>query len=179
MLPAGALGVAQYSNSIMTLYGCTRNGTQVLCDSDLSNQDSKNTQVQSASIGNDAYIIDDRGDRHTRTGGFFVNVDGDQRTNMDIPYGQSARYILVFNDVPAKVQQVSLISTTGALNVENIAVADPNANPGATATASSSAPGSAVQPSGSGKPGSGGGQRAAQPKPAPAASAATAAVPNL
>ncbi len=171
--------MAQYSSSIMTLYGCTRNGTQVLCDSDLSNQDSKNTQVQSASIGNDAYIIDDRGDRHARTGGFFVNVDGDQRTNMDIPYGQSARYILVFNDVPAMVQQVSMISTTGGLNVENIPVTAPGANPGANSSASASAPSSDVQPASSGKSGSGGGQRASQPKPAPAAGAATAAVPNL
>jgi hypothetical protein len=153
----------------------------VLCDSDLSNQDSKNTQVQSASIGNDAYIIDDRGDRHVRTGGFFVNVDGDQRTNMDIPYGQSARYILVFNDVPAKVQQVSLISTTGGLNVENIPVGATGAGPSGNSDAAAPVPSPAAQPAGSGKPGNGSGQRAGQGNRSQTGSApaAAAAVPNL
>jgi hypothetical protein len=77
----------------------------------------------------DAFIIDDRGDRHQRSSGFFVNVDGDQRQAMDIPYGQSARYIFVFNDVSPKVQQVTLKSATGGLNVENIPVAGVSVTP--------------------------------------------------
>jgi hypothetical protein len=114
--------VAQYSNTILTVYGCTRQGTQVLCDSDLSNQNTADTQLQSSVAWKDAFIIDDRGDRHQRSSGFFVNVDGDQRANMDVPYGQSARYIFVFNDVSSKVQQITLKSATGGLNVVNIPV---------------------------------------------------------
>jgi hypothetical protein len=128
-LPNGALGVAQFSDTILTVYGCTRQGTQVLCDADLSNQSKTETQVQSSVLWKDAFIIDDRGDRHQRSSGFFVNVDGDQRQAMDIPYGQSARYIFVFNDVSPKVQQVTLKSATGGLNVENIAVAGVSVTP--------------------------------------------------
>ena len=97
----------------------------MLCDADLSNQNASDSQVQSSATWKDAYIIDDRGDRHQRTSSFFVNVDGDQRAAMDIPYGQSARYIFVFNGVSAKVQQVTLTSPADGLNVENIPVADP------------------------------------------------------
>jgi hypothetical protein len=128
-LPNGALGVAQFSDTILTVYGCTRQGTQVLCDADLSNQNKTETQVQSSVAWKDAFIIDDRGDRHQRSSGFFVNVDGDQRQAMDIPYGQSARYIFVFNDVSPKVQQVTLKSATGGLNVENIPVAGVSVTP--------------------------------------------------
>lgn len=164
-LPNGALGVAQFSDTILTVYGCTRQGTQVLCDADLSNQSKTETQVQSSVLWKDAFIIDDRGDRHQRSSGFFVNVDGDQRQAMDIPYGQSARYIFVFNDVSPKVQQVTLKSATGGLNVENIAVAGVSVTPNQ---------GGADQASGgAGQHGQGGHSQAGAP------STAGAAVPNL
>lgn len=130
-LPAGALGMAQGSNSILTVYGCSRQGTQVLCDTDLSNQDKSGTQLDSSMAWSDTYVVDDRGDRHQRTIGFFLNVDGEKRINLDVPYGQSIRYILVFNDVPAQVSKISLHGTTSNLDVESIPVTDAKASPAA------------------------------------------------
>ena len=75
----------------------------MLCDTDLSNQDKSGTQLYSSMAWSDTYVVDDRGDRHERTIGFFLNADGEKRINLDVPYGQSIRYILVFNNVPAEV----------------------------------------------------------------------------
>jgi hypothetical protein len=142
-LPAGALGMAQGGNSILTVYGCTREGTQALCDTDLSNQDKSGAQLDSSVAWADAFVVDDRGDRHSRTIGFFLNVDGQKRINLDVPYGQSVRYILVFNDVPAQVAKLSLHSTSGTLDVESIPLSDKNAaSPGAGAAT----PGAGTRP---------------------------------
>jgi len=124
--------MAQGSNSILTVYGCTRQGTQVLCDTDLSNQDKSGAQLDSSMAWSDTYVVDDRGDRHQRTIGFFLNVDGQKRINLDVPYGQSVRYILVFNDVPAQVSKISLHGTASTLDVESIPVSDSKAAPAAS-----------------------------------------------
>jgi hypothetical protein len=154
-IASGSLGVAQANDTILTVYGCSRQGTQVMCDTDLSNQNKTNTQVQSSTAWNDAFIIDDRGDRHQRAIGFFLNIDGDKRVDLDIPYGDSARYIFVFNNVSAKVSKVSLHSTAGGLDVEDIPVTDANGAP-ASSTAGANPAGPAAAPaSGQLKPGGG------------------------
>jgi hypothetical protein len=154
----------------------------VLCDADLSNQNASDSQVQSSAIWKSAYIIDDRGDRHQRSSSFFVNMDGDQRATMDIPYGQSARYIFVFNGVSAKVQQVTLTSPTEGLNVENIPVADSNGASGSDSGASQAAapaPAPAASPAkpNTVKPGNGSGQHPGQAHSG--ASSNAGGVPNL
>jgi hypothetical protein len=111
------------------VYGCSRQGTQVVCSTDLSNQNKSDTKLQSSVAWSDAFIIDDRGDRHQRAIGFFLNIDGEKRMDLDVPYGQSVRYIFVFNDVSAKVSKVSLHSPAGGLDVENIPLTDPNLTP--------------------------------------------------
>jgi hypothetical protein len=123
-------------NSMLTVMGCMRQGLQVACETQLNNENKAETLMQSSAAWTDTLLIDDRGDRHERSMGFFLNIDGEQRTAMDVPYGQSARYILVFNDVPAKVTTVSLHSPSGGLNVVNIPLADPNADAAQTTTAS-------------------------------------------
>lgn len=152
----------------------------MLCDADLSNQNASDSQVQSSAIWKSAYIIDDRGDRHQRSSSFFVNMDGDQRATMDIPYGQSARYIFVFNGVSAKVQQVTLTSPAEGLNVENIPVAgDSNGASGSDSGASQAAapaPAPAAKPN-TVKPGNGSGQHPGQAHSGAAANAG--GVPNL
>jgi len=117
---ADGLGSAQAQNTRLVVYGCGRQDTQVACVTDLTNQDKANTLVQSADIWKDAFIVDDRGDRHQRSRGFFLNIDGDQRTQLDISYNKSARFIIMFDDVQAKIQKVSLRSKTGGLDVEDI-----------------------------------------------------------
>jgi hypothetical protein len=124
--PAGALGSAQAQNTKIIVYGCGRQDMQVACVSDLANQSQKDTLVQAADVWKDAFIVDDRGDRHLRSTGFFLNIDGDQRPQLDIAYGKTARFILMFDGVQSKVQKVALRSTSG-LDVEEIAVIDPNA----------------------------------------------------
>jgi hypothetical protein len=124
--PAGALGSAQAQNTKLIVYGCGRQDAQVACVSDLANQSQKETLVQAADVWKDAFIVDDRGDRHLRSGGFFLNIDGDQRPQLDIAYGKTARFILMFDGVQSKVQKVALRSTSG-LDVEEIVVIDPNA----------------------------------------------------
>jgi len=137
----GALGFAQYKNTILTVYGCTRqgSGTQVSCDTDLSNQDQANTQLGSDTQWSDIYAIDDRGDRHNRSMGFFMNDDGEKRMNMDISYGDSARYVLVFNNISAKATSLSLHSTNGGLDVEQISIANGGSAAGGVGTAAADA----------------------------------------
>lgn len=124
--PAGSLGSAQAQNTKLIVYGCGRQDMQVACVTDLANQSQKDTLVQAADIWKDAFIVDDRGDRHLRSAGFFLNIDGDQRPQLDIAYGKTARFILMFDGVQSKVQKVALRSTSG-LDVEEITVIDPNA----------------------------------------------------
>jgi hypothetical protein len=145
---------------MLTVIGCMRQGLQVACETQLNNENKTETLMQSSAAWTDTLLIDDRGDRHERSMGFFLNIDGEQRTAMDVPYGQSARYILVFNDVPAKVTTVSLHSPSGGLNVVNIPLADPNADASQTTTASAdpaagapagAAPAAPAAPAGKGK----------------------------
>jgi hypothetical protein len=124
--PAGSLGSAQAQNTKLIVYGCGRQDMQVACVTDLANQNQKDTLVQAADIWKDAFIVDDRGDRHLRSAGFFLNIDGDQRPQLDIAYGKTARFVLMFDGVQSKVQKVALRSTSG-LDVEEITVIDPNA----------------------------------------------------
>jgi hypothetical protein len=159
--------MAQFDNTILTVFGCMRQGTQVACDTELSNQNKTETLLQSSAAWTDTLLIDDRGDRHTRSMGFFLNIDGEKRQDMDVPYGQAARYIFVFNDVPAKVSTVSLHSASGGLDVQNIPISDPNAAPAPAATASAdSAP--APEAGAAASPAAGKGKPAKNPHPAPA-----------
>lgn len=121
----GALGSAQAQNTKLVVYGCGRQDSQVACVTDLGNQNQKDTLVQASDVWKDAFIVDDRGDRHVRTAGFFLNVDGDQRPQLDISYGKTARFVLMFDGVPAKVQKVALRSATGGLDVEEIVLVAP------------------------------------------------------
>ena len=73
-------------------------------------------------VWKDAFIVDDRGDRHPRSKGVFLNIDGEQRSQLDISYGKTARFVLMFDDVPAKVQTVTLRSAGGVLDVEDISL---------------------------------------------------------
>ena len=123
----GVLGSAQTQNTKLLVYGCGRQDTQVACVTDLGNQNQKDTLVQAADVWKDAFIVDDRGDRHPRTAGFFLNIDGDQRPQLDISFGKSARFVLMFDGVQTKVQKVALRSATGGLDVEEITLIDPNA----------------------------------------------------
>jgi hypothetical protein len=118
--PDGSLGTAQAQNTKLIVYGCGRQDTKVACVTDLTNQNQKNTLIQAGDVWKDAFIVDDRGDRHQRTSGFFLNVDGDQRPQLDISYGKSARFVLMFDGVPTKVQKVALRSAADGLDVEEI-----------------------------------------------------------
>lgn len=120
------LGSAQAQNTKLLVYGCARQDKQVACLTELVNQNRQDTLVQAAGIWKDAFIVDDRGDRHTRSGAFFMNVDGDQRPQLDISYGKSAQFVLMFDDVQTKVQKVALRSSAGGLDVEDIILMAPD-----------------------------------------------------
>ena len=123
----GALGSAQAQNTKLIVYGCGRQDTQVACVTELANQNQKDTLVQAGDVWKDAFIVDDRGDRHQRTSGFFLNVDGDQRPQLDIAYGKTARFVLMFDGVQTKVQKVALRSVAGGLDVEEIGLVSASA----------------------------------------------------
>ena len=106
---------------MITIYGCTRQGTQVLCDTDFNNQNQHSTQVNTAWWG-DMYMVDQNGDRHQRASAYFVNGAGEPREVLDIPYGQSARYIMVFNDFSPNVATAGLHSAYGKIDIENMAL---------------------------------------------------------
>jgi hypothetical protein len=128
-VPEGALGVAQFSTTKLTIYGCGRQAMQVVCVADLTNQNMQDTLVKSADVWKDTFIVDDRGDRHPRTSGFFLNIDGEQRQELDISYGKSARLVLTFDGVQTKVEKVTLRSATGGLDVEDIVLIVPSGAP--------------------------------------------------
>jgi len=115
----GALGTVQWGQGMLTVYGCGRQGAQVVCDTDFNNQNQNQTHVE-INWWRDAYLVDQFGDRHNRGSAYFVNGEGLPRESIEIPYGQSARYIFVFNDVSPNVAQVSLHSPYGPLDIENI-----------------------------------------------------------
>ena len=117
--PNGALGTVQWGTGMLTVYGCTRQGAQVVCDTDYNNQNQNQTHVEN-NWWRDAYVVDQFGDRHVRASAYFVNGEGQPRESIDIPYGQGARYILVFNDVSPNVTMVGLHSAYGPMNIENI-----------------------------------------------------------
>ncbi|HXU49329.1 MAG TPA: hypothetical protein VN727_09800, partial [Candidatus Binatia bacterium] len=123
---SGALGVGQSSDTLLTVYGCSRMGTQVTCDTDLSNQNESVTQIKSMDQWKDVYLLDDRGDHHMRSMAIFENNVGDQRMQIDLPYGEKSRYILVFNGVSSNVKSVTLKSTKEVLDIEGISVTTPN-----------------------------------------------------
>jgi hypothetical protein len=115
------LGSAEAQSTKLVVYGCGRHDTQVACVTDLTNENQKDTLVLS-DVWKDAFIVDDRGDRHPRSKGFFLNIDGDQRSQLDIGYGKSARFVLLFDGVQSKVQKVALRSVSGGLDVEDISL---------------------------------------------------------
>ncbi len=123
----GALGAAQSQTTRLVVYGCGRQDLQVACVTELANQNQKDTLVKAADVWTDTFIVDDRGDRHQRVSGFFLNIDGDQRPQLDISYGKTARFILMFDGVQAKVQKVALRSPAASLDVEEIGLITPNA----------------------------------------------------
>jgi hypothetical protein len=118
--PPDGLGSGEAQGTKLVVYGCGRQDTQVACATELTNENQKETLVRAADVWSDAFIVDDRGDRHVRSSGFFLNVDGEQRAQLDIAYGKSAKFILMFSDVETRVQKVALRSTTGGLDVEDI-----------------------------------------------------------
>lgn len=118
----GSVGSAQSATTKLAIYGCGRQDTQVACVTELTNQNQKDTLVQASDVWKDAFIVDDRGDRHTRTNAFFLNIDGDQRQQIDISYGKSARFVLMFGDVQTKVQKVALRSANDGMDVEDISL---------------------------------------------------------
>jgi hypothetical protein len=77
--------LGEFNNTILTVYGCSRQGTQVACSTGISNQNKTDTQLQSSVDWSDAFLIDDRGDRHPRAIGFFLNIDGEKRVDLDVP----------------------------------------------------------------------------------------------
>ena len=88
---------------------------------DLTNENQKDTLMVS-DVWKDTFIVDDRGDRHPCSKSFFLNVDGDQRSQLDVGYGKSARFVLMFEGVQPKVQRVALRSASGGLDVEDISL---------------------------------------------------------
>src|SRR5581483_1364414 len=138
--PNGSLGTFEYGQGMLTVYGCTRQGTQVLCDTDFNNQNQRLTQINTA-WWRDVYLVDQYGDRHQRASAYFVNGAGEPREMLDIPYGQSARYIMVFNDFNANVNSVGFHSVYGNIDIENMSL-DGSGGNAAQAGADESAQGS-------------------------------------
>lgn len=123
--PDGGLGSAQSGSTKLVVEGCGRQDTRVACVAELTNQNQKDTLVRAADVWTDAFIVDDRGDRHARSSAFFLNIDGEQRPQLDVSYGKTARFILMFDDVPTKVQKVALRSASSTLDVEDVSLIAP------------------------------------------------------
>ncbi|HUK19125.1 MAG TPA: hypothetical protein VLW65_22040 [Bryobacteraceae bacterium] len=132
LLPSGAFGVGQSGDTILTVYGCAKHATQILCTTTISNQSKSDTQLHSSLAWGDAFIVDDQGNKHQRSMGYFLNADGEPRLDMDVPYGQSTKYVLVFNNISGQASKVALHSDSSGLDVEEIPVTDSSSAPAAS-----------------------------------------------
>lgn len=119
--------MGQSGDTILTVYGCAQRGTQIMCTTTISNQSKSDTQLHSSLAWGDTFIVDDHGNKHQRSMGYFLNADGEPRLDMDVPYGQTAKYVLVFNNVSGGASKVALHSDSSGLDVEEIPAADPGA----------------------------------------------------
>ena len=79
----------------------------------------------------DVRILEHRLDHQIGPGGRLGAVGRcDQRQQLDVSYGKTARFVLMFDDVQAKVQKVSLRSPSGPLDIEDIMLISSGTAPG-------------------------------------------------
>jgi hypothetical protein len=90
----------------MTLYSCFRSGSQVLCDFDVWNQ--HNVLASARNIYGDLRLVNSSGRMFPHNDAFFVDTDGSQFDASQIMPGNKVRLIMVFNNVPASLTNVSL-----------------------------------------------------------------------
>ena len=124
----------------MTLYSCFRNGGQVLCDFDVTNQ--HNVQVNAKQIYGDLRILNSSGRIFPRGDAFFVDdADGSQFEVSQITPGNKVRLIMVFENVPQTYTNVSIAQ--GSTVVQSVAISAQES--GGTGTSQTSA-GKGAQP---------------------------------
>jgi len=114
-------GVGNFSGCCgfsMTLYSCFRNGGQVLCDFDLTNQN--NARANAHTVFGDMRILNSSGRIFPRQDAFFVDADGTQFDISQITPGNKVRLIMVFDNVPETYTTVSLAHAQ--MVVQNVAI---------------------------------------------------------
>jgi len=118
-------GVGSYNWSTLTLtaYGCSRSGTRVLCDFDISNQNSGQVTV---GYWGDLALVDDGGKMSRRSNAFFMGNDGSQFDNAFVSPGQPVRYLMEFDDVAPSYTSIALVWQNKRIAPVAIAATDPN-----------------------------------------------------
>jgi hypothetical protein len=109
----------------MTLYTCFRNGGQVLCDFDLTNQN--NAQADAHTVFGDVRILNSSGRIFPHQDAFFVDADGTQFDTSQITPGNKVRLIMVFENVPETYTTVSLAHAQMVVQAVTISAQDSGA----------------------------------------------------
>jgi hypothetical protein len=101
------LGTFLFGDATLTVYGCFRTGTRVLCDFDLSKR--RNAQLNAPWVWRSVELIDDGGKVTRIHTGFFVGQDGSQFPTAYVG-SDPVRMIMEYDDVAANFTSVALVS---------------------------------------------------------------------
>jgi hypothetical protein len=108
----------------LSLYGCYRSGTRVVCDFDLATVNGWTGQTNAGPF-NGLSLIDNGGKITPRSDAFFMATDG---SRMDSAFASATpiRYIVLFDNIAAEIATIGLAE--GGYQLPNITVITPDAN---------------------------------------------------
>jgi len=113
----------------MTVYGCFRTGTRVLCDFDVLPP--YNLQIGAGAFGPWVALVDNGGKITRPHNAFFQAADGSQ---LNVAYASTdspLRLLMEYDDVAANFTSVSLVHGTDKIAGVPVTPADPNLPAGA------------------------------------------------
>lgn len=134
------LGTFLAGDATLTVYGCFRTGTRVLCDFDLSKR--RNAQLRAPWVWHTVELIDDGGKVTRIHNAFFVGQDGSQFPTAYVGT-DPVRMIMEYDDVAQNFSSVALVSGRNRVQGVPITPVDPAQPAGAIpqrGSASASAP---------------------------------------
>jgi|HubBroStandDraft_1064217.scaffolds.fasta_scaffold285814_2 hypothetical protein len=128
-----------------TAYSCTRYGSRVLCDFDVTRQSSAETNQQ---IWNQMILVDDGGKISHRHDAYYVFDDGTQGNNAYLT-AKPVRMIMEFDDVSANASSATL--AVGQDRADSIPITSNDTTGGGETQETAQAPAALKTSSGGGK----------------------------
>jgi hypothetical protein len=122
-LTTQGLGTFLWGDGVLTVYGCYRTGTRVLCDFDFTKQN--NAQVNAPWVWGGVNMVDDGGKVTAIHTGFFMGQDGSQFPTAYVTTNP-VRMIMEYDNVASNFNSVALVFGSNRIQGVPITLADPN-----------------------------------------------------